>query len=357
MSKTPEFIETIADAIDGTVLEVGIHPDGESGFATMSSPLPSDHWLYVTDQEGYTPRAHYPMLAGRESMARDFLGKMIVEHGGKHGVKSATSNGRDMDFDPDALVRNVELGLFGLWTDNGLTGNPDDAKLFDPIQPGNLGKVLLEAVGLAVLDGLITAEDVAKATTPESLEGYRKAHQERIEERHRAYEEYRISKGWDKLDVCYTEGAPQETENDFRSSIAHLADLDIAATYPKPYWPGLQTVYDDDASVLNALTNKHIAADLERQVREAFLNVSNQSLTSEQLAARCESVLRNAFSDVVADVDISTSVDGDVTTKGYSYKCTIKLPDTPENRRLLGVPDNAPAEQTFAAEFHRASDQ
>lgn len=194
--ETPDFISDLADAVGGTVKEVGIHPDGESGFATMSMPLPEDHWLYETDEKGFQPRPHYPMLAGNESLARDYLARLIVNHGGKYGVKAATSNGREDDFDPDALVRNIELGLFGLRTSSGLSGNPDDQRLFDPIQPGNLGQVLLEAVALAIHDGLISGDEACAAAQPVSVAAAKARWDEAQAERQRAHRELCIRKGW-----------------------------------------------------------------------------------------------------------------------------------------------------------------
>ena len=43
MSKHP--VEEIAEAVGGTITEVGRLPDG-SGFALMSMPLKKTHWIY-----------------------------------------------------------------------------------------------------------------------------------------------------------------------------------------------------------------------------------------------------------------------------------------------------------------------
>ena len=39
----------------------------------------------------------------------------------KYAVRGATMSGKDMDFDPDALVQNALVGLFGYHTEDGLS--------------------------------------------------------------------------------------------------------------------------------------------------------------------------------------------------------------------------------------------
>lgn len=209
----PGIISDLADSVGGTITECVNDLGDGSGFATMSMALPEDHWIYETTPDGFTPRSTYPMMAGKDSKARDFLSRIIVNHGGKYGVKAATSNGREDDFDPDALVRNIEIGLFGLFTADGLTGDPEDSKLFDPIQPGNLGKVLLEAVALAMLDGIVKLEDVVVAVQPDSLAAYEAAHHEREAQRARDYEALCIRKGWDKMEGDAADTAVSEDQS------------------------------------------------------------------------------------------------------------------------------------------------
>lgn len=203
-SNTPDIISELADACGGTVHEVGIHPGGESGFATMSFPLPEDHWLYETTEDGFQPRPHYPMRAGGDSKARRYLSRLIAEHGGQYGVKAATSNGRENDFDPDALVRNIEIGLFGVFTEDGLHRSTidegftiSDAELFNPLDTSpTLGKVLMEAVALAIHDGLLTFDDLEEATTPTGIQMALARDEERAAQREREYRELCERKGW-----------------------------------------------------------------------------------------------------------------------------------------------------------------
>ncbi len=196
-NNTPNLISKLADSLEGTLHEVGTLPDG-SGFATMSFALREDHWLYETTPEGYTPNPSYPLLAGKDSKARDFLTR-LVEQGARYGVKAATMNGREDDFDPDALVRNVQNGLFGLHTDTGLSRTPEDARLFDPPQPGHLGKVLLEALSLALHDGLLTPESVTQAISTQGVAEALERHQARAEQREREYQELAQRNGWERL--------------------------------------------------------------------------------------------------------------------------------------------------------------
>lgn len=194
--QVPSIISEIVDA-GGGVLKECVNDLGDgSGFATASFPLPEDHWLYETTPEGYTPRPHYPMRAPGQSKARDYLSRMIAEHGGQYGVKAATMNGRELDFDPDALVRNIEIGLFGVFTADGLNGM-GDGHLFDPIDTSpTLAKVLLETVALAIHDGLLTPNEVIEGITAHSVAEARDRQTAREEQRRREYEEWARARGF-----------------------------------------------------------------------------------------------------------------------------------------------------------------
>ena len=75
-------------------------PDG-SGCFTGSLPLPKDHWLYTTVSDG-DPE---PILSHD---LRDELQSRV-----RLAVCAATFNGKENDFDPDALVQNVLFNLCG----------------------------------------------------------------------------------------------------------------------------------------------------------------------------------------------------------------------------------------------------
>lgn len=132
MNKHP--VEKIAEAIGGTIESAGSLPDG-SGFATMSYPLPKDHWIYAKDEKGWSlpPPMPFRMASGA---ARQEMAAKIWE-AGKYAVRGATMGGTEMDFDPDALVQNLVVGMIGYWSENGLSSdswaNPDPAApLHDP---------------------------------------------------------------------------------------------------------------------------------------------------------------------------------------------------------------------------------
>jgi hypothetical protein len=100
-------------------------PDG-SAFMVASLPLPKDHWLTAPGHN--VP----PMLlrCGDTSPERIFLREAIVA-AARHAVRAATMNGADSDFDPDALVQNMVVGLLGYHTEDGLSSddwaNPKNA--------------------------------------------------------------------------------------------------------------------------------------------------------------------------------------------------------------------------------------
>lgn len=141
-----DILNEIAKATGGTINEVGLLPDG-SGFATMSMPLRKDHWIYQGDRvESYgvfnTPPM--PFRMGSEDQAslliqrkgserpfacdppirmrkQDFAEK--IKAAGRYAVRCATINGKEMDFDPDALIQNLLVGMLGYWTDDGLSSD------------------------------------------------------------------------------------------------------------------------------------------------------------------------------------------------------------------------------------------
>ena len=138
-----ELIEDLADATGGAVTGVTALPDG-TGFATLSTPLREDHWLYETDAlaPGYSGPSPMPMAGN----CHDPLRLILQDHlqvAARYGVRSATSCGREDDFDPDALVRNVEIGLFGYYGKNSPYSHDLE---FEPARGGKLLNVVEDAL-------------------------------------------------------------------------------------------------------------------------------------------------------------------------------------------------------------------
>jgi len=94
-------------------------PDG-SAFFTASMPLPDDHWIYDSDP-GYPPMC---MKMGTSDPERKRYRDMLVL-AGRYAVRSATLSGKEMDFDPDALIQNLIVGFLGYFTEDGLSGMED----------------------------------------------------------------------------------------------------------------------------------------------------------------------------------------------------------------------------------------
>jgi len=87
-------------------------PDG-SGVMVASTELPKDHWLY---EEGFDePPAGLRVGLSPE---REELVKKVRE-AGKYAVRASTMNGKDPNWDPDAVVQNFIVGLLGYFTHDG----------------------------------------------------------------------------------------------------------------------------------------------------------------------------------------------------------------------------------------------
>lgn len=98
-------------------------PDG-SGVMTASFPLPKDHWIY--DNEEGNGQPPMPMRMGTISPFRPVFEKAVRE-AARYAVRASTRCGTEKDFDPDALVANMLVGLFGFNSEDGLSGDALDA--------------------------------------------------------------------------------------------------------------------------------------------------------------------------------------------------------------------------------------
>ena len=139
-----EALNEIAKTSGGKITEVGILSDN-SGFAIMSMPLRKDHWIYDCGEENFnTPPMVFRM--GSKEKAMLIIGqsddsndagldsshgitmnkeafRQKIREAGKYAVRCATMNGKEMDFDPDALLQNLVVGFLGYFTEDGLSSD------------------------------------------------------------------------------------------------------------------------------------------------------------------------------------------------------------------------------------------
>lgn len=120
------LIQELFDITDGTTPEAA---DSEGVcFAVVSYPLPKDHWLTA-------PGDNVPPMGLRMGTDHPQHAAMVekIRAAGRYAIRSATMNGREEDFDPDALIQNLVVGLLGYHTKDGLSG--DSWANPDPIPP------------------------------------------------------------------------------------------------------------------------------------------------------------------------------------------------------------------------------
>lgn len=93
---------------------VTVLPDG-SACAGVSMPLPKDHWIYDKTGRNKSPA---PFRIGTKNPRRKIWEAKICD-AARYAIRGATMCGADEDFDPDALVQNLIVGLLGEHTPNG----------------------------------------------------------------------------------------------------------------------------------------------------------------------------------------------------------------------------------------------
>ena len=91
--------------------EVTRLPDGSAFFVT-STPLPKNHWIY--EDPGEPPM---PLQMGMSPERREH--EQLLRAAAEYAVRAATRSGKEMDFDPDALVQALLVGVFGYCTVDG----------------------------------------------------------------------------------------------------------------------------------------------------------------------------------------------------------------------------------------------
>ena len=96
--------------------EITVLPDG-SAFGTISLPLPDDHWLFAEPESGYE-NPPMPMRIGTDDPRRREM-KEMLQQAGRYAVRAATANGKVDNYDPDAVIQNLIVGMLGYNTPDG----------------------------------------------------------------------------------------------------------------------------------------------------------------------------------------------------------------------------------------------
>lgn len=110
-----EILSGVAKRGGGEIKEVGLMPG--HGFAVLSMPLRKDHWIYAEDAGSESPPM--PMRMGTDDPRREGMVENIKEVA-RYAIRASTGNGKDMDFDPDAMATNFVIGMLGYYTPSGL---------------------------------------------------------------------------------------------------------------------------------------------------------------------------------------------------------------------------------------------
>lgn len=85
-------------------------PDG-SAFFVGSLPLPNDHWLYAPSCEQWDAERETSADTPIPIIGNDQREAVIAAV--RYAIRGATMNGKEADFDPDALVLNAAYALCG----------------------------------------------------------------------------------------------------------------------------------------------------------------------------------------------------------------------------------------------------
>lgn len=85
-------------------------PDGSS-FFTASMPIHADHWLYAPECREWDEARDCSADTPLPIISNEY--RAAVKEAIKWAVRGATMNGKEPDFDPDALVLNATYALCG----------------------------------------------------------------------------------------------------------------------------------------------------------------------------------------------------------------------------------------------------
>lgn len=121
----------------------------------------------------------------------------------------------------------------------------------------------------------------------------------------------------------------------FKPAITRAKDWNIGLVWVQNYdrrtlfWPAVQTVYEDDSSVLNAAINMFVAVELEKVAQRAWRDLTGISnLTAEQFVERSNRLItqmtQGRFDDrvIIRPNTFYTAAD---EQRGYSWSCRIDM--------------------------------
>ncbi|WJJ55196.1 tail sheath [Xanthomonas phage RTH11] len=135
-------------------------------------------------------------------------------------------------------------------------------------------------------------------------------------------------------------------QQDWRNGLIWAQSYDMRSIF----WPGLQTVYDDDTSVLNSFFNMAIAVDLEKVAQRAYRDLTGISgkLTQAQFIQRSNQLILDRTEgryDGRVTIRPDTYFTAADEQRGYSWRTDIHMYG--ENMRTVG---------TYTVVAHRSSD-
>lgn len=127
----------------------------------------------------------------------------------------------------------------------------------------------------------------------------------------------------------------RDVNNVFKPATTRTRDWDNGLVWVQRYdrralfFPGLQTVYDDDSSILNSAMNMFIAVELEKVAERTWRDLTGIStLTNEQFIERSnrliEEAVRGKFDDRVV-IEADTFYTANDAQRGYSWSCNIVM--------------------------------
>ena len=117
-----EMIEILSTA------DVCVNPDKPCEMNDISTMIKITEYMALGKpivqsdlKEGKFTAMEASLYANDRLGAKDFAEK--IRKAGKHAVRCATMRGKEMNFDPDALLQNLVVGMLGYWTEDGLSSD------------------------------------------------------------------------------------------------------------------------------------------------------------------------------------------------------------------------------------------